>query len=117
MSSTRHRLAVYYGLRSDADLEARRKAGKPDPLTMLIGLPLGAAVLVAVLGGIVWLERLVSGGDTRLASVAWTGVRLLWALLVFGAFVRAIGWVRRRRAGGAEQLTRSEAPPWHAPDR
>ena len=99
MGSIRHRLAVYYGLRSDADLEARWKAGKPDPLIMLIGLPLGVAVLIAVLGGIVWLEHLVSGGDTRLASVAWTGVRLLWALLVFGAVVQAIAWVRRRRAG------------------
>jgi hypothetical protein len=88
---------VYYGLRKDPDLEARWKSGHTDARTVLIGLPLGVAVMVAVLGAIVWLERVVSGGDTRVASVAWAGLRLLWALVVFAALLRAIGWVRRRR--------------------
>jgi hypothetical protein len=96
MSSIRHRLAVYYGFRKDPVLE-RRSAAAPDALTVLIGLPLGIAVMVAMLGAIVWLERLLAGGNTSLASVAWTGVRLLWALVVIGALARAVAWIRRRR--------------------
>jgi hypothetical protein len=97
MSRFRHRLAVYYGLREGPLLEGRSEAAQPDALTVLIGLPLGVAVMVAILGAIVWLERLLAGGNTSLESVAWTGFRLLWALVVIGALARAIAWMRRRR--------------------
>ena len=99
-----HRVAVYFGLREDPDLNARLAAAdRPDAKALAVRLPIAAVIGIAGFSLLVLLDRLLSGGDTGLESVVAAAARRFLLLLAVWAAVFVIRLVVRRLDGSEKE--------------